>query len=122
MADLCSEHYKPEVKPADDLNKVIIEMTEKRLGVAVVTDNDGKLLGVITDGDLRRMLEKTSNLQTVLAKDIMSVNPKTIEVDEMAVNALDIMRQNSIMQLIVLNNKKYAGIVHLHDLVKEGLI
>jgi arabinose-5-phosphate isomerase len=121
VSDLFTEKDKPEVKPDDNLKSVIIEMTEKRLGVAAVTDN-GKLLGVITDGDLRRMLEKASDLQNVLAKDIMTVNPKTIEAGEMAINALDIMRQNSIMQLVVLNNDKYAGIVHLHDLVKEGLI
>ena len=83
---------------------------------------DGKLKGIITDGDLRRMLEKTTNIQTVLAKDIMTANPKTISPSEMAVNALDIMRKNEIMQLVVVDKDVYLGIIHLHDLIKEGLI
>jgi arabinose-5-phosphate isomerase len=79
------------------------------------------VLGVITDGDLRRMLEK-NGLEFIHAKDIMTKNPKTIGPDEMAVNALDIMRQNEIVHLVVVENKKYLGIIHLHDLVKEGLL
>jgi arabinose-5-phosphate isomerase len=96
-------------------------MTKKRLGVTAVTDAENNLLGIITDGDLRRMLEK-NGLDEVKAKDIMTKNPKTIGPGEMAVNALDIMRQYEIVHLAVVENKKYLGIIHLHDLVKEGLL
>ena len=100
----------------------MVEMTAKRLGVTAVVDNDEKLLGIITDGDIRRMMEKDCNLQQIKARDVMSTRPKTITSTEMAVNALDMMRQNEIMHLVVVDNNKYLGIVHLHDLVKEGLI
>src|SRR5438067_13755692 len=99
-----------------------MEMTRKRLGVTSVTGSDGKLVGRITDGNLRRMLEKSDSIQNITARDIMSQNPKTIEPSEMAVHALDIMRKNSITQLVVAENETYLGILHLHDLVKEGLI
>jgi KpsF/GutQ family protein len=122
VSDLYTEHEKPEVKIDQTLKEVIMEMTKKRLGVTAVISNDGKLKGIITDGDLRRMLEKTANIQNVLAKDIMTTNPKTISPSEMAVNALDIMRKNEIMQLVVVDNDVYLGIIHLHDLIKEGLI
>ena len=97
-------------------------MTAKRLGVTAVINDDEKLLGIITDGDIRRMLERDSNLQQITAGEVMSTKPKTITSTEMAVNALDLMRQNEIMHLVVVDNDKYLGIVHLHDLVKEGLI
>ena len=122
VSDLYTEHEKPEVKIDQTLKEVIMEMTRKRLGVTAVISNDGKLKGIITDGDLRRMLEKTVDIQTVLAKDIMTTNPKIISPSEMAVNALDIMRKNEIMQLVVVDNGTYLGIIHLHDLIKEGLI
>jgi arabinose-5-phosphate isomerase len=122
VCDLYPDNEKPEVKEHHTLKEVIVEMTQKRLGVTAVTNDKGNLAGIITDGDLRRMLEKNSNLQQVLAKDIMTTSPKTIDAAEMAVNALDIMRKNEIMQLIVTENNKYVGIIHLHDLVKEGLI
>ena len=96
-------------------------MTKKRLGVTAVIDLDNNLLGIITDGDLRRMLEK-NGLDAIQAKDIMTKNPKTIGPSEMAINALDILRQNEIVHLVVVENKKYLGIIHLHDLVKEGLL
>jgi arabinose-5-phosphate isomerase len=99
-----------------------MEMTRKRLGVTGVTGTNGKLLGIITDGDLRRMLEKSDSIQNITARDIMTQNPKTIQPSAMAVNALDIMRNNSITQLVVAENETYLGILHLHDLVKEGLI
>jgi len=101
---------------------VIIEMTRTRLGVTAVTGADGKLLGIITDGDLRRMLQKSDSISHISARDIMTFNPKTILPEEMAVNALDIMRKSEIMQLVVAENDIYLGILHLHDLVKEGLI
>ncbi len=119
--DLYVDNEKPQVKPTQSLKEVIVEMTKKRLGVTAVTDDEGYLLGIITDGDLRRMLEK-NGLDFIQAKDIMTKNPKTIGPSEMAVNALDLMRQNEIVHLAVIENKKYLGIIHLHDLVKEGLL
>ena len=120
--DLCREHEKPEVKAEHPIKEVIMEMTRKRLGVTAVTGTDGKLIGIITDGDLRRMLEKSDNIQNISARDIMTGNPKTIAPGELAVNALDLMRQNEITQLVVADGVEYRGIIHLHDLVKEGLI
>ncbi len=122
VADLYIDHEKPEVKTEQTVKEVIMEMTRKRLGVTGVTGADGKLVGIITDGDLRRMLEKSDSIQNITARDIMTHNPKTIRPSEMAVNALDIMRRNSITQLVVAENETYLGILHLHDLVKEGLI
>ena len=122
VRDLYVDHEKPEVKTEASVKEVIMEMTKKRLGVTAVTGADGKLVGIVTDGDLRRMLEKSDNIQGITARDIMTQHPKTIEPDEMAVNALDIMRNNSITQLVVTEKETYLGIVHLHDLVKEGLI
>jgi arabinose-5-phosphate isomerase len=122
VKDLYIDNEKPEVKTDHSVKQVIMEMTRKRLGVTGVTGNDGKLLGIITDGDLRRMLEKSDTIRDITAGDIMTQNPKTIGPSEMAVNALDIMRRNSITQLVVAENGNYLGIVHLHDLVKEGLI
>jgi len=101
---------------------VIMEMTRTRLGVTVVTGSDGKLMGIITDGDLRRMLQKSDSISHILARDIMSFNPKTIAPTEMAVNALDIMRKAEITQLVVAEGDTYLGILHLHDLVKQGLL
>lgn len=122
VSDLCADNEKPAVQEDQTIKEVIMEMTRKRLGVTAVLNAAGQLLGVITDGDLRRMLEKTDNIQGVRAKDIMTTHPKIINSNEMAVNALDVMRQNSITQLIVADNQTYKGIIHLHDLVKEGLI
>ena len=122
VKDLYADHEKPEVKTEHSVKEVIMEMTRKRLGVTGVTGADGKLLGIITDGDLRRMLEKSDSIRDITARDIMTRNPKTISPSEMAVNALDIMRQNSITQLVVAEEGTYLGILHLHDLVKEGLI
>jgi arabinose-5-phosphate isomerase len=121
VSDLFVDNEKPQVGAEQSLKEVIVEMTKKRLGVTAVIDKEGALLGIITDGDLRRMLEK-NGLDFIQAKDIMTKHPKTITPNEMAVNALDIMRQNEIVHLVVVENKKYLGIIHLHDLVKEGLI
>jgi arabinose-5-phosphate isomerase len=90
--------------------------------VTVVLDNDQKIAGIITDGDLRRMLEKDLNHKEVKAKDIMTLNPKTIDSKSLAVNALDMMRSKNITQLVVVDDDKYAGIIHLHDLIREGII
>jgi arabinose-5-phosphate isomerase len=122
VADLYVDNEKPQVTTGASIKEVIMEMTRKRLGVTAVISDNGKLAGIITDGDLRRMLEKTDTIQHTTAADVMSRNPKTIPPSEMAVNALDIMRKNSITQLVVAEKETYLGILHLHDLVKEGLI
>jgi arabinose-5-phosphate isomerase len=120
--DLFADNEKPSVKANQSLREVIVEMTQKRLGITAVIDDTSKLLGIITDGDLRRMLEKNVSIEKVMAKDIMTVNPKTIGPDELAIDALDSLRKNGITQLAVVANAQYLGIVHLHDLIREGLI
>lgn len=120
--DMSRQNEKPTVKADEELKNVIVEITKKRLGVAVVIDENQEIEGIITDGDLRRMLEKNLDIQTVRARDIMTKNPKSVEEDEMAVKALELMRSNNITQLVVTKNQKYAGIIHLHDLVREGII
>jgi arabinose-5-phosphate isomerase len=120
--DLSNQNEKPVVTEGNTLREVIMEITEKRLGITAVLDEKGLLTGVITDGDLRRMLEKRDNLSDVKASDIMSRGPKTVEGDALAVDALDRMRKNNITQLLVTRDGTYAGVIHLHDLIKEGLI
>ena len=120
--DLSNQNEKPVVNEDNTLKEVIMEITEKRLGITAVLDQQGLLTGVITDGDLRRMLEKRDTLSDVKARDIMSKGPKTVEGDALAVDALDRMRKNNITQLLVTQNGAYAGVIHLHDLIKEGLI
>jgi len=122
VSDLYPDNEKPKVLSNQSLREVIVEMTAKRLGVTAVVDTEGNLLGIITDGDLRRMLEKNVTIDNVNAGDIMTKKPKTIEPNELAVDALDILRKEEISQLAVTNNGKYLGIIHLHDLIKEGLI
>ncbi|HEX2607813.1 MAG TPA: KpsF/GutQ family sugar-phosphate isomerase [Flavisolibacter sp.] len=122
VSDLYPENQKPEVKTTQSVKEVIMEMTRKRLGVTAVTGADGKLVGIITDGDLRRMLEKSDSIEHIMARDILTQNPKTVGPQEMAIDALELMRKNEIMQLVVAEEGNYLGIIHLHDLVKEGLI
>ena len=122
VAELAAQNAKPKVLPNATIKEVIVEMTEKRLGATVVVDGSEKVLGIITDGDLRRMLEKTTSFDALSAKDIMSANPKTIVASALAVNALEEMRESNISQLVVEDNGVYAGVIHLHDLIKEGLI
>jgi len=121
VKDLASQNEKPLVTPETDIKKVIIEISEKRLGVTAVVDN-GKIVGIITDGDLRRMLSKVEDFTKLKAKDIMSANPKRVEHMTMAVDALEIMESFEISQLLVEKNGQYYGVVHLHDLIKEGII
>jgi arabinose-5-phosphate isomerase len=120
VKDLYVKNERPEVGPNDNLTRVIIEMTHKRLGATVVMQ-DGRLLGIITDGDLRRMLMKYPNIEQVKASQIMTSSPKTIEADALVVDALHKMRENSITQLPVICDGKYLGIIHLHDILKEGI-
>ncbi len=122
VEEIAEQNAQPKVLPTATIKEVIIEMTAKRLGAAVVVNEAENILGIITDGDLRRMLEKADSFETLQAKDIMSSNPKTIAADVLAVHALEEMRMHNISQLVVENNNIYAGIIHLHDLVKEGII
>jgi arabinose-5-phosphate isomerase len=107
--------------PTTSIKKVIVEISEKRLGVTAVIENN-KLIGIITDGDLRRMLNKTENIAGLTAKDIMTVNPKTISSDILVSEALNILENFSITQLVVCDNDEYKGILHLHDILKEGIV
>ena len=120
VKDLYVRNERPEVGPNDNLTRVIIEMTGKRLGATVVTENEN-ILGIITDGDLRRMLLKYPDIEHVKAAEIMTSNPKTIDDGALVVDALHKMRENSITQLPVIHDGKYLGIIHLHDILKEGI-
>lgn len=122
VSDLSEQNEKPSVLEDSSLKKVIVEITEKRLGVTAVVDGTGRLAGVITDGDLRRMLDRGGNLDEITARQIMSSNPKTVPAEALAVDALDRMRKNNITQLLVTHGDSYAGVIHLHDLIREGLI
>ena len=122
VAEIAAQNAKPKILPTASIKEVIVEMTQNRLGAAVVVNETDNILGIITDGDLRRMLEKSTSFENLHAKDIMTINPKTIAADVLAVSALDEMRKHNISQLVVEDNKIYAGIIHLHDLVKEGII
>ena len=122
VSDLSLLNEKPLVKEKTSLKEVIVEITKKRLGAAAVLDINDRIVGIITDGDLRRMLEKNIVLDDITAKQIMSVNPKTVSSNDLAIEALDVMRKNNISQLLVVENNVYEGIIHLHDLVREGII
>jgi len=121
VADLYVNNPVPKVTYSDNIKNVILEISSKRLGATAVLKQD-ELIGMITDGDLRRMLERNIALETITAEDIMSPNPKTIEPDMLVIEALQVMRNNNITQLIVLKNGIYLGIIHLHDILKEGII
>ena len=121
VSDLTSVNEKPMVHKNTSVKDVIIEISEKMLGVSAVVEDD-KIIGIITDGDLRRMLHKTDNFSAYTAKDIMSANPKRIDNDAMAVEAMEMMETHGISQLLVEENGTYAGVVHSHDLIKEGII
>jgi arabinose-5-phosphate isomerase len=122
VSDLYKNNERPKVTAEATLKEVILEISKKRLGTTAVVDERDALLGIITDGDLRRMLEKDANLASVTAREIMTVNPKTIAPDALAVEALDLLRQYDISQLAVTDGARYLGIIHLHDLIREGLI
>ncbi|HVI49223.1 MAG TPA: KpsF/GutQ family sugar-phosphate isomerase, partial [Chitinophaga sp.] len=122
VGDLSKQHQSPQVLLNSSLREVIVEISSKMLGVTAVIDGNGHLSGIITDGDLRRMLEKNVPTNAVTAKDIMSLHPKIIQEDELAINALEMMRRHDITQLLVMNGDHYTGIIHLHDLIREGII
>jgi len=121
VADLYVNNSVPKVIYSDNIKRVILEISSKRLGATAVLKHNN-LIGIITDGDLRRMLEKDIGLETVTAEDIMSPNPKTIEPEMLVIEALQVMRNNNITQLIVSREGAYLGIIHLHDILKEGII
>jgi arabinose-5-phosphate isomerase len=121
LADILNKNSNPQVVSGDTINEVIIEISKKRLGATAVIDN-GKLAGVITDGDLRRMLEKKTNFENLQAKDIMCAQPKTIQVDALAYDALQMMEKYNISHLIIMDGQQYKGIVHIHEIIKEGVV
>ena len=120
--DIILHNEKPTVKTDTNLRDVIMEISSKRLGVTVVLDGEENLVGIITDGDLRRMLESNDQWKDMKAEDIMSKSPKSLQLGEYAVTALKVMQDNSITQILIMDGKKFAGIVHLHDLLKEGIV
>ncbi len=121
VSDLYSQNEKPMVRIDTNINDVIIEISSKRLGATAVLDGD-QLTGMITDGDLRRMMQSKKSFENLKAKDIMTQNPKTVEPDKLVAHALDIMRSNNITQLLVVKNGQYLGVIHLHDILKEGIL
>lgn len=122
VEDVLDSDRIPKVRESAGLAEVIIEISGKRLGATAVVDEEDKLKGIITDGDLRRMLQKTLDIQSLRASDIMSINPKTISSDEFAIRALNLMRNHNITQLVAMNGDKIAGFVHIHELMKEGIV
>jgi arabinose-5-phosphate isomerase len=121
VSDIYVNNEKPEISPNSSVKDVIIEISSRRLGITAVTEKN-LLIGAVTDGDLRRMLENSTNINNLSAKDIMSTTPKTINENEMATAALKQMQDSNITQLIVANDKIYLGVIHLHDLLKEGIV
>ncbi|MGY0036264.1 CBS domain-containing protein [Pedobacter sp. NJ-S-72] len=121
VSDLAERNAKPSILADASVKDVIIAISKNRLGAVVVVDNS-QIMGIITDGDIRRMLEKYSDLADLTAKDIMNSNPKMIDKDTLAVTAFELIRQSNITQLLVTDVNGYFGIVHLHDLLHEGLL
>ena len=121
VSDLYIQNEKPLVTPLDRLPDVIVEISSKRLGATAVIEN-GKIIGIITDGDIRRMLQSGKDIGELIASDIMSKNPRTLDWETLAINALQMMRKNNITQVLVTKNDEYVGVVHIHDLIREGII
>jgi arabinose-5-phosphate isomerase len=122
VSDLISKNEKPAVKANASIKDVIIEISNKRLGVTAVIDDNNKIIGIITDGDLRRMLAETLDFNSLNASDIMSASPKTLTSEAMAVEAKELLEENNISQVLIEDNNEFSGVVHIHDLVKEGII
>lgn len=120
--DIIRKDEIPLVQDNAGIAEVIVEISSKRLGATGVVNSEGKLVGIVTDGDLRRMLQKTLDIQSLVAKDIMTQNPKTIAKDEYAIRALNSMKRHNITQLVVLDGEKIAGFIHIHELMKEGIV
>lgn len=123
VGDVLASDTCPNINEDQNLREIIIEITSHRMGATAVLDRDKKLIGIITDGDLRRMLEKKKDITHLKARDIMTQSPKTISVGELAINALHKMRKYSITQLMVMNDQEqYCGVIHIHDLIREGIV
>lgn len=122
VGDILSKSLVPTVSLDAPLNKVIIEISSKMLGATAVVDGDNSLLGIITDGDLRRMLQRGGDLMALKASDIMTLNPRTVSIDELALKAFSMMEERKITQLVVLDGQKYCGMIHIHDILREGII
>lgn len=122
VADMVMADENPMVLPTDNIKNVILTITQKRLGAAAVLSERGNIIGIITDGDIRRMIEQHEDFTSLTAADIMGGSPKTIAGDALAVEALQLMRQHNISQLIATNEAGYLGILHLHDMVREGIL
>ena len=122
VSDLYGKDLPPKVSEQETIRPIILEISSKRMGATAVVNENNKLIGIITDGDLRRMLEQNKDVSHLLAKDIMSKNPKTIDSDALAINAFHLMESNNITQLAVIQDEKYVGMVHLHDILKEGIV
>lgn len=122
VEDLVARNQAPIVHENAHLNEVIVEISSKRLGATAVVSDEKRLVGIITDGDLRRMLEKHPNLSILRASDIMTANPKTISIAEYAIHALDIMKEFNITQLVAMQESRIMGFIHIHDLMKEGIV
>ncbi|CEN54564.1 KpsF/GutQ family sugar-phosphate isomerase [Capnocytophaga canis] len=121
VSDIVVNNQKPQVSPTTDIKKVIVEISEKMLGVTAVVENE-RIMGIVTDGDIRRMLSRTDTVSGLTAQDVMTLNPKTIQADTLAIDALEIMESNKITQLLVTEGNIYIGVVHLHNLIQEGII
>lgn len=121
VADLYTVNDIPKVNKDDDIKSTIMEISSKRLGATAVMNN-GEIIGIITDGDLRRMLEKNQDIGRFVAGDIMTPNPRTIDKNTHVADALSIMRKNNITQLLVVDGAEYVGVIHLHDILREGIL
>ncbi|HNQ11954.1 MAG TPA: KpsF/GutQ family sugar-phosphate isomerase [Bacteroidia bacterium] len=121
VKDLSKLHESPMVKPDSSIQEIIYEISSRRLGATAVIDKQ-KLFGIITDGDLRRMMEKHKEFNHLKARDILSKNPITVSAETLAIDAFNLMKRHNITQLLVINGNKFAGFVHLHDLLKEGIM
>jgi len=119
--DIVKTNLKPIVGSDTDVRKVIVEISEKMLGVSAVVEDDA-IIGVVTDGDIRRMLNKYEDINGLTAKDIMTINPMTIGTEMLAIKALELMQNRGISQLLAVENNKYKGVVHLHNLINEGIL
>ena len=113
---------RPIVSPDNDVKQAILQITKSRLGAAAVLDDNEMICGIVTDGDIRRMLEKYDDFSLLKTKDIMSKNPKQINSDALAAEALELMRNNNINQLLVADSNKYIGVIHIQELIREGII
>jgi arabinose-5-phosphate isomerase len=122
VSDIIDRAVRPMVREDESIQNTILNISANRLGATVVLHENGNIAGIITDGDVRRMVEKGLSIHSLRARDIMSSNPKKVESDELAVNAFNMMEQNKITSLVVLEKGKYIGLVHIHDILREGIV